>query len=198
MSFARTFLDEVGQIARGLDADAIDAAAELLARVRGRNGRLFLLGVGGGAANSSHAAADFRRLAGMDAYAPADNVAELTARANDEGWETIFSGWLQSSRLGAADALLILSVGGGSLDPPVSANLVRALEYARERGAAIVGIVGKDGGATLAHADVAIVVPTVHADRITPHTEAFQAVVWHLLVSHPSLKLGQTKWESMR
>ena len=198
MSFARTFLDEVGQIARGLDADAIDAAAELLARVRGRNGRLFLLGVGGGAANSSHAAADFRRLAGMDAYAPADNVAELTARANDEGWDTIFAGWLQGSRLGAADALLILSVGGGSVDPPVSVNLVRALEYARDRGAAIVGVVGRDGGATLANADVAIVVPTVHADRITPHTEAFQAVVWHLLVSHPLLKVGQTKWESMR
>ena len=198
MSFARTYLDEVGRIASGLDADAIDAAAGLLARVRGRNGRLFLLGVGGGAANSSHAAADFRRLAGMDAYAPADNVAELTARANDEGWETVFAGWLQGSRLGAADALLILSVGGGSVDPPVSANLVRALEYARDRGAAIVGIVGKDGGATRAKADVAIVVPTAHADRITPHTEAFQAVVWHLLVSHPSLKLGQTKWESMR
>ena len=198
MSFARTYLDEVGQIADRLDADAIDAAAELLARVRGRNGRLFLLGVGGSAANSSHAAADFRRLAGLEAYAPADSVAELTARANDEGWDTIFSGWLRSSRLGAADAVLILSVGGGSLDPRVSANLVQALEYARGRGAAIVGIVGRDGGATRAKADVTIVVPTVHADRITPHTEAFQAVVWHLLVSHPSLELRQTKWESLR
>src|SRR6185437_1535881 len=165
--------------------------------LRERGGRLFVLGVGGSAANASHAVNDFRKLAGIEAYAPTDNVSELTARTNDEGWSTVFAAWLQTSRLRPEDMLLILSVGGGSEQPSVSPNLVEALRYARTIGARIGGIVGRDGGFTAQVADVAVIIPTVNADHITPHAEAFQPVIWHLLVSHPDLKQEQTKWESV-
>ncbi len=194
--FARAHLDETGRIAREIDADAIERAAATLLAVRGRGGRLFILGVGGGAGHASHAVNDFRVLAGFEAYAPTDNVAELTARANDDGWETTFASWLQGSRLNGNDGVLVFSVGGGDLAKNVSANLVRALAFAKSAGAAIVGIVGRDGGYTATVADVCVIVPTVNAAAVTPHTEAFQAVVWHLLVSHPSLRTKAGKWES--
>jgi len=172
--------------------------AQRLADVRARGGRLFFLGVGGSAGNCGHAVNDFRKLAGFEAYAPTDNVSELTARTNDEGWETVFVGWLKGSRLRAADGLVVFSVGGGSVEKNVSPNLVRALQYAREVGATIVGVVGRDGGYTAQVADACVIVPTVNASTITPHTEAFQGVIWHLLVSHPLLKVAATKWESTR
>ena len=171
---------------------------ELLASVRERGGRLFVLGVGGSAANASHAVNDFRKIAGLECYAPTDNVSELTARTNDEGWSTVFAEWLKGSRLNDKDALLILSVGGGNLEKNVSPNLVAALQLAKERGASVLGIVGRDGGYTAKVADVAIVIPTVNPNNTTPHSEAFQAVVWHLFVSHPKLKVAQTKWESTK
>jgi D-sedoheptulose 7-phosphate isomerase len=171
---------------------------ELLASVRERGGRLFILGVGGSAANASHAVNDFRKIAGLECYAPTDNVSELTARTNDEGWSTVFAEWLKGSRLNGKDALLILSVGGGNLEKNVSPNLVAALQLAKERGASVLGIVGRDGGYTATVADVVIVIPTVNPNNITPHSEAFQAVVWHLFVSHPKLKMAQTKWESTK
>src|SRR6185312_722487 len=170
--------------------------AEALAALRERGGRLFFLGVGGSAGNCSHAVNDFRKLAGIEAYAPTDNVSELTARTNDEGWETVFSEWLKISRLNSKDAVFVMSVGGGNLEKNISPNLVRALQHAKEVGATVLGIVGRDGGYTGTVGDVVVVVPTVNPETITPHTEAFQAVVWHLLVSHPSLKAKQTKWES--
>lgn len=172
--------------------------ATLLAAVRARGGRLFFLGVGGSAGNCGHAVNDFRKLAGFEAYAPTDNVSELTARTNDEGWETVFVAWLKGSRLRKDDAVFVFSVGGGSLEKNISPNLVRALQYAREIGAAILGVVGRDGGYTKQVADACVVIPTVNAETITPHSEAFQAVVWHLLVSHPTLKAAATKWESTR
>jgi len=165
--------------------------------VRERGGRLFILGVGGSAANASHAVNDFRKIAGIEAYAPTDNVAELTARTNDEGWASVFAEWLRGSRLQARDCLFILSVGGGNLEKNVSPNLVAALQLAKEVGARVIGIVGKDGGHTAKVADACVIVPTVNPGSITPHSEAFQAVVWHLFVSHPSLKAAQTKWESV-
>src|SRR5688572_30518957 len=195
--FAERFLAEVVDIARQIDAASIEAAAAVLARVRERSGRLIVLGVGGSAANASHAVNDFRKLTGIEAYCPSDNVSELTARANDEGWATVFAAWLRISRLQASDAVLVLSVGGGSVNPPVSPNIVEALDYAKSVGAAIIGIVGRDGGHTARLADVCILIPTAHADRITPHTEAFQAVVWHLLVSHPLLQRTGTRWETI-
>ncbi len=198
MTFSRLYLDEVKLIIDRLDAAAIDDVVSVLADLRARGGRLFLLGVGGSAANSSHAATDFRKIAGIEAYAPVDNVSELTARTNDEGWDAVFVNWLKASRLRADDAIFVLSVGGGSLEPSVSPNLVRALQYAREAGARIVGIVGRDGGYTRQVADACVVVPTVTQERVTPHAEAFQAVLWHLLVSHPALKAAETKWESLR
>jgi D-sedoheptulose 7-phosphate isomerase len=170
----------------------------LLAEVRSRGGRLFILGVGGSAANASHAVNDFRKIAGMECYAPTDNVSELTARTNDEGWTTVFVEWLKGSRLNEKDALLILSVGGGDLERNISPNLIAALQLAKERGSAILGIVGRDGGYTAGVADVCVIVPTVNPMNTTPHTEAFQAVVWHLFVSHPALKRAQTKWESTK
>jgi D-sedoheptulose 7-phosphate isomerase len=194
--FARAHLDETARIATLLDADAIERAASTLRTVRERGGRLFILGVGGGAGHASHAANDFRTLAGFEAYAPTDNVSELTARTNDEGWDTTFAAWLRGSRLRADDGILVFSVGGGSVEKNVSANLVRALEYARSLGAAIVGVVGRDGGFTATVADACVIVPTVNPGAVTPHTEAFQAVVWHLLVSHPSLQTVRAKWES--
>jgi D-sedoheptulose 7-phosphate isomerase len=172
--------------------------AGLLAGLRERGGRLFFLGVGGSAGNASHAVNDFRKIAGIEAYTPTDNVSELTARTNDEGWETVFVSWLKGSRLRRDDMLFVLSVGGGSLEKNVSPNLVKALTYAREVGAQILGVVGRDGGFTATVADACVIVPTVSPDRVTPHTEAFQAVVWHLLVSHPLVKVAETKWESTR
>jgi D-sedoheptulose 7-phosphate isomerase len=197
IGFTATFLVEVQEIARRLDTAAIEKVAALLADVRNRSGRLFILGVGGSAGNASHAVNDFRKLAGIEAYAPTDNVSELTARTNDEGWPTVFSSWLEVSRLQARDAVLVFSVGGGSLQKNVSPNIVRALDYARSVGASILGIVGRDGGYTARVADVCVIVPTVQTERITPHTEAFQAVVWHLLVSHPALQRKAGKWESL-
>jgi D-sedoheptulose 7-phosphate isomerase len=196
MTFTQEFLNEVRCVTEGLSADKIEAAVDTLGEVRARGGRLFIVGVGGSAANASHAVNDFRKICGFEAYAPTDNVSELTARTNDEGWSTIFAEWLRGSRLSNSDGLLVLSVGGGSLEQNVSPNLVRAIQYAKEKGAAIVGIVGRDGGYTAKVADVSVIIPTVNASHVTPHSEAFQGIVWHLFVSHPKLKLNQTKWEN--
>ena len=198
MTFTEQFLDEAAAVVRDLDRSAIEGLVEALASTRARGGRLFILGVGGSAANASHAVNDFRKLAGMEAYAPTDNVSELTARTNDEGWASVFAAWLRTSRLRAADMILVFSVGGGDLDKNVSPNLVVALEYARQVGATVGGIVGRDGGYTAKVADACVVVPTVNTAHVTPHTEAFQAVVWHLLVSHPKLKAAGTNWEGLR
>ncbi len=198
MSFTRQFLSEAKEIIDRLDEDQIERTAALLAGTRSRGGRLFILGVGGSAANASHAVNDFRKIAGLEAYAPTDNVSELTARTNDEGWATVFESWLRGSRLRRDDTLLVFSVGGGNLEKNVSPNLVKALQYAKEVGATILGVVGRDGGYTAQAADACVIVPTVNAVHTTPHAEAFQAVVWHLLVSHPRVKQSETKWESVR
>ncbi len=195
--FSASFLAEVEEIARRLDAAAIEKMAALLVNVRQRLGRLFILGVGGSAANASHAVNDFRKLAGLEAYSPTDNVAELTARVNDEGWPTTFAEWLQGSHLKSQDAVLVFSVGGGNIERNVSPNIVKALNYAQSVGANILGVVGRDGGYTARIADACVLIPTVHPDRITPHAEAFQAVVWHLLISHPALQRTATRWESL-
>ena len=196
MSYSEQHLREAAQILSKLNPDLCEKAVELLAAVRGRGGRLFILGVGGSAANASHAVNDFRKIAGLECYAPTDNVSELTARINDDGWSSIFAEWLKGSRLSNRDALFVLSVGGGNLEKNISPNLVAALQLAKERGAAILGIVGRDGGYTAKVADITICIPMVNPASVTPHSEAFQAIVWHLLVTHPSLKIGQTKWES--
>ena len=198
MSFSRTYLDETAEVVRRIDAGAIDRMAEGLARIRQSDGRLFILGVGGSAGHASHAVNDFRKICGFEAYTPTDNVSELTARINDDGWEGAFVEWLKGSRLRKNDALLIFSVGGGSVEKNVSVNLVRAIDEARRVGAQVFGVVGKDGGYTKKSADECVVIPVVSNERITPHTEGFAAVVWHLLVSHPALKKSQTKWESVR
>lgn len=198
MSFSQSFLSEVTQVVAKIDAAKIELIADKLAAVREKSGRLFFLGVGGSAGNCNHAVNDFRKIAGFEAYAPTDNVSELTARTNDEGWETVFVAWLKGSRLRKEDGVFIFSVGGGNLEKNVSPNLVRALQHAKEVGATIVGIVGRDGGYTAKVADAAVIIPTVNADHVTPHSEAFQAVVWHLLVSHPKLKAAVTKWESTK
>jgi len=198
MTYTRQHLNEAVEIIGKLDDDAIERTASLLSDLRARHGRLFLLGVGGSAANCSHAVNDFRKICGIEAYAPTDNVSELTARTNDEGWASVFSEWLKVSRLSANDAVFVFSVGGGNLEKNVSPNLVAALEHARETGAKICGIVGRDGGHTAKVADACVIIPTVNAENVTPHAEAFQAVVWHLLVSHPKLKAAQTKWESTK
>ena len=195
MTYTDQHLDEAAAVLAKLDREAIERVVAMLASVRQRGGRLFFLGVGGSAGNCGHAVNDFRKLAGFEAYAPTDNVSELTARTNDEGWDTVFVAWLQGSRLRAEDAVFVFSVGGGSLERNISPNLVRALQFARERGATIVGIVGRDGGFTATVADACVIVPTVNPETVTPHAEAFQAVVWHLLVSHPALKTAATKWE---
>jgi len=195
-AFVRLFLDETVEAVRKIDAATVDALATGLADVREGGGRLFILGVGGSAGHASHAVNDFRKICGFEAYCPTDNVSELTARVNDEGWETSFSEWLKVSRLGARDALLVFSVGGGNVEKNVSPNLVRALELAAKVGASVFGIVGKDGGATAKASKACVIIPTVSAERITPHTEGLCAVVWHLLVSHPALKVKETKWES--
>ena len=198
MSFTQQFLAEAKTVIDRLDVDQIERMAALLAETRSSGGRLFILGVGGSAANASHAVNDFRKIAGMEAYAPTDNVSELTARTNDEGWATVFESWLRGSRLRREDAVLVFSVGGGNLEKNVSPNLVQALQYARQVGARILGIVGRDGGYTAQAADACVIIPTVNTVHTTPHAEAFQAVVWHLLVSHPEVKQAETKWESVR
>ena len=198
MTFSRQFLDEAKTIIDQLNLVAIESVVGLLAETRLRGGRLFILGVGGSAANASHAVNDFRKIAGIEAYAPTDNVAVLTARTNDEGWATVFEAWLRVSRLRKEDALLVLSVGGGDLEKHVSPNLVAALQYAKQVGAKVAGIVGRSGGYTAQVADACVVIPTVNPDHVTPHSEAFQAVIWHLIVTHPDIKQAQTKWESTR
>lgn len=197
MAFARQFLDEARDVLDRIDVEAVERVAQELADVRKRGGRLFVLGIGGSAANASHAVNDFRKLAGIEAYAPTDNVSELTARTNDDGWETIFSSWLEVSRLAARDALLVFSVGGGDVERNVSPNLTRALQYGRDIGCTILGIVGRDGGYTAKVADAFVLIPTVNAAHVTPHSEAFQGIVWHLLVTHPAVKVAATKWESV-
>lgn len=198
MGFADKFLLEAQQVIERIDKEAVERLAALIADTKKTQGRMFILGVGGGAANASHAVNDFRKLAGIEAYAPTDNVSELTARTNDEGWATVFVEWLKTSHLRENDLILVFSVGGGSVDKNVSPNLVSALQHAKQVGAKVCGIVGRDGGYTAQVADACVLIPTVDPARITPHTEAFQAVIWHLLVSHPLLKYAQTKWESVK
>lgn len=194
MSYAATFFSEAADICNNIDTDKIDAMASRLAQVREAGGRLFFLGVGGSAANCAHAVNDFRKLCGIETYAPTDNVSELTARTNDEGWDTVFAGWLETSRLNEKDAVFVLSVGGGNAEKNVSTNIICALELAKKVGASILGIVSRDGGYTAQVGDEVVIVPTVHADRVTPHAEGFQAVVWHCLVSNPVLQVRATKW----
>ncbi len=196
MTFTTAYLNEAIEILQKIDRERIDRMVELLAELRTGGGRLFLLGVGGSAANCSHATNDFRKLAGIEAYAPTDNVSELTARTNDEGWSTVFVEWLKVSRLSSQDMLFVFSVGGGSLEKNISPNLVTAMQFAKQLGAKIIGIVGRDGGYTASVADACIIIPTINPNNVTPHAEAFQAVVWHLIVSHPSLKAAPTKWEA--
>ncbi len=198
MSFSQTFLSETIEVARSINSDDVEKMVECLAEVRERNGRLFLIGSGGGAGHASHAACDFRKLCNIEAYAPYDNVSELTARVNDEGWDVSVLNWLKVSRFNSKDCVLVFSVGGGNLEKNISANLVKVVAHAKEIGASVVGIVGKDGGFTKKVGDAVVVIPTVSADRITPHTEGFQAIVWHLIVSHPGLQVNRAKWESTK
>jgi len=197
VQFVTRFLDEVVEVAQRIDREAVNRLVDMLASVRADGGRLFVLGVGGSAANASHAVNDFRKLAALEAYTPVDNVSELTARINDDGWDSSFANWLAGSRLGRRDAVLVLSVGGGDPERNVSVNLVRAVEYARSVGARVCGVVGRSGGFTAKMADACVIVPTVNAETVTPHTEAFQAVIWHLLVSHPRLQASAARWESL-
>ena len=197
MDFIKSYLQEATQVISRLDTNQIEKALDLLVETRANHGRLFILGVGGSAGNASHAVNDFRKICGIEAYTPTDNVSELTARTNDDGWATVFSRWLQTSRLNSKDMLLIFSVGGGNVEKNVSPNLVEALQYAKKVGAKIAGIVGRDGGYTAQVADACVLVPTLNTDNITPHAEAFQGVIWHLFVSHPKLRVNQMKWESV-
>lgn len=194
MGFIRQHLDELIRITEEIDSEIIDSMVDLLVDLKSTNGRLFILGVGGSAANANHAVNDFRKLVGIEAYSPTDNVAELTARTNDEGWHTVFSEWLRVSKISNKDCLFILSVGGGSKELNVSVNLIEAIDLANEVNARIIGIVGKDGGYTAKNSDLCLIIPTVNADSVTPHSEAFQSIIWHLLVSHPKLKANATKW----
>jgi D-sedoheptulose 7-phosphate isomerase len=196
MSYVKQHLNEAIQILEKMDTAVIEKIADLILRVKTDSGRVFFLGVGGSAANCSHAVNDFRKIVGIECYAPTDNVSELTARANDEGWASIFIEWLKISKVSSRDMLFIFSVGGGNLEKNISPNLVEALKLGKLVGAKIVGVVGRDGGYTDQVADACLIVPTVNPNNVTPHTEAFQAIVWHLLVSHPKLKINQTKWES--
>jgi len=198
MTFSERHLQEARQIIDAIDVVTIESMVAILVQLRDAGGRLFFLGVGGSAGNCGHAVNDFRKIVGIESYAPTDNVSELTARTNDEGWETVFVEWLKTSRLKAIDALFIFSVGGGSLEKNVSPNLVRALQYAKEIGARVLGVVGRDGGYTAKVGDAVLIIPTVNPEAVTPHSEAFQAVIWHLLVTHPLLKVQQTKWEGTR
>ena len=195
MTYAQKHIGETMEIAGKIDVGAIEKMADLLAQVKAEDGRIFFLGVGGSAGNCSHAVNDFRKIVGIEAYAPTDNVSELTARTNDEGWATIFAEWLKVSKLKQKDALFIFSVGGGNLEKNISPNLVEAIKYAKSVGAKVTGVIGRDGGYTAQAADACCIIPTVNSETVTPHSEAFQAVVWHLLVSHPKLKAHQTKWE---
>src|SRR5580700_981202 len=198
MSYVAQYIQEATQILSTLDQSAVERTADLLLALRERSGRLFLLGVGGGAGHASHAVCDFRKIAQIEAYAPSDNISELTARVNDEGWDTCYTNWLRGSRLDEADMVFVFSVGGGDVEKNISANLVRALEYSKDVGATICGVVGRDGGYTARVADICVLVPVVNPSTITPHTESFQALIWHLLVSHPKLKVAEMKWESVR
>ncbi len=197
MNFTEGFLAEVAQVAERIDCDSVERCVEILANARDQGGRLFVLGVGGSAANASHAVNDFRKLADIEAYAPTDNVSELTARTNDEGWSTVFEAWLKTSHLRAQDVVLVLSVGGGNEELNVSPNLVAAVRYARSIGSPVLGIVGRDDGFTAREADACVIVPTVNPAHVTPHAESFQGILWHLFVSHPRLKHAPTKWESL-
>jgi D-sedoheptulose 7-phosphate isomerase len=194
MTYSRQHLDEVNQITSAISAEMVESIVQLLKEVKRNKGRIFFLGVGGSAANASHAVNDFRKLAGIESYAPTDNVAELTARTNDEGWPTVFAAWLNVSNLNSTDCLFILSVGGGDKNRSVSVNLCEAIDYGKSVGAKITGIVGRDGGYTAQMADMCIIIPTVNPATVTPHAESFQAVIWHLMVSHPDLKVNPTKW----
>ena len=196
MNYVQQHLNEAIEIIRKIDLTSIEKMIDILAAVKDGGGRLFFLGVGGGAGNCTHAVNDFRKIVGIEAYAPTDNVSELTARTNDEGWSTVFAEWLKTSQLSARDALFVFSVGGGNLEENISTNLIEALKLAKSVGARVTGVVGRDGGYTAKVADSCVIVPIVNPESITPHTEAFQAVIWHLLVSHPKLKKNQTKWES--
>ena len=198
MSFTTDYIAEATEILRKLDVAAIERTVDRLVETRQKGGRIFFLGVGGSAANASHAVNDFRKIAGFEAYAPTDNVSELTARTNDESWESVFVNWLKGSRLRKEDLIFVFSVGGGDLEKNISPNLVRAVQYAKEVGATVCGIVGRNGGYTAKVADACVIVPTVNPENVTPHSEAFQAVIWHLFVSHPKIKAAQTKWESSR
>jgi len=196
--YINSYLAETIQVADSIDHSALEKAVQVLLELRAKNGRLFILGVGGGAGNATHAVNDFRKIAGIEAYTPTDNVSELTARVNDDGWDTVFVNWLKGSRLNSNDCVFVFSVGGGNEEKKISVNLVHALKHAKEIGAKIIGVVGRDGGYTAKVADACIIVPTVNSQTITPHTEAFQSVVWHLLVSHPALKTQEMKWESVK
>ena len=196
-TYTESYLDDAVTIAHNIDREQVDRIVTILADLRRRRGRLFLLGVGGGAANASHAVNDFRKIAGIEAYAPTDNAAELTARVNDEGWDTSFANWLEVSRLGPDDVVFVFSVGGGNAERNISGNIVHALRLAEKLGAGVVGVVGRDGGYTARASAACVIIPTVNAETITPHTEAFQAVIWHLVVSHPDLKQNEMKWEEI-
>jgi len=198
MTYTEQYLCEAAEIATQLDREAIERVVDCLVQTREQGGRLFILGVGGGAGHASHAVCDFRKIAGMEAYAPSDNVSELTARTNDEGWDTTYVNWLRGSRINAKDAVMVLSVGGGDAERNISGNLVCALKCAKQVGAKVCGIVGRNGGFTAQVADACVIVKVTNPATVTPHTEAFQAVVWHLLATHPRLKVGEMKWESVR
>lgn len=197
-NFTKRYIQDAITILQRLDLSSIERMMELLVQLRARGGRLFFLGVGGGAGHASHAVNDFRKIANIEAYTPTDNVSELTARVNDEGWETAYAQWLRGSRLNSSDMVFVFSVGGGDPERNISSNLVKAIQYAKEVGATICGVVGRDGGCTAKMADACVLVPMVNSETVTPHTEAFQAIVWHLLVSHPALKVTEMKWESVR
>jgi len=192
------YLSEAGEILKLIDKTAVKKMVDIIIEVKRKSGRLFMLGVGGGAGNAGHAVNDFRKIAGIESYAPTDNVSELTARVNDDGWESTFVNWLKGSRLCERDGVFVFSVGGGNADKKISVNIVRALEYAKEINARIFGVVGRDGGYTAKVADACVIIPTVNPETVTPHTEAFQAVVWHLIVSHPAMKINEMKWESVK
>ena len=198
MSYVKQYLEEVHRVVDGLNISEINFMVRLLAELREKGGRLFFLGVGGSAANASHAVNDFRKICGIESYTPTDNVSELSARTNDDGWDTVFQQWLQGSKLGEADGVFILSVGGGNSEQNISVNLVHALKYAKEVGATIFGVVGRDGGYTAQVADACVIIPTVNPETITPHTESSQSLILHLLVSHPEMKINEMKWESMK
>jgi D-sedoheptulose 7-phosphate isomerase len=197
-AYTKTYYDEVAKVARGIDQEQVDKMIDVLAETRACGGRLFILGVGGGAGHASHAVNDFRKICGIEAYTPTDNVSELTARVNDDGWPTVFANWLRASRLRAGDAIMVFSVGGGNAEKKISVNIIEALKLAKSVGAKVIGVVGRDGGYTRQVADACVIVPTVNSTTVTSHTEAFQAVVWHGLVSHPKLLQNDMKWESVR